>query len=178
MTLWLSELSFCQLLLDVLLSSSTYLLLMFLARIMAPAKGSLRPHITAVVDNSNKLSYFVSTFFFDGRMPSLPILYPLYSRLILAKKLIPALDNPFSAWLFLSIDCCFLFLIYSQFASCLTFIIISLPNTNCPGVFLKVVGNVECTAKAVALRIPFQPSRDLPHQLNYFLVQNTIILCR
>jgi hypothetical protein len=35
--------------------------------------------------------------------------------------------------------------------------IMSLPNTNCPGVFCKVVWNVDLIAKAIALRIvPFQ----------------------
>ena len=38
-----------------------------------------------------------STFFCDGRMPSRPMLYPRYSRLVLAKKLFTALIfNPAS----------------------------------------------------------------------------------
>ena len=69
--------------------------------------------------------------------------FPLFNRTF-SPTLYSCIMRPaFSRLLFLLIRFCFLCLIYSQFAVCFILNIISLPNTNCPGVCRRVVWKVD-----------------------------------
>ena len=76
--------------------------------------------------------------------------------------------------LFLWIAASFCFLTNFQFASNVKFIITSRPNTSCIGMACMVVWTVDCIAKMIADRIPFQGSSGFSLELLTWI--HTILL--